>query len=107
MANSEKLFEQFPPISTKAWMDKIATDLKGADFDKKLVWKTDEGFDVQPFYRAEDIEKLMYINTLPGEFPYLRGTKIKDNNWLVRQRLSKHTLCSLQGNKVNFTKARI
>jgi len=87
MANSEKLFEQFPPISTKAWMDKIATDLKGADFDKKLVWKTDEGFDVQPFYRAEDIEKLMYINTLPGEFPYLRGTKFKNNNWLVRQNI--------------------
>ena len=35
----------------------------------------------------EDIENLMYINTLPGEFPYIRGTKIKDNNWLIRQNI--------------------
>jgi methylmalonyl-CoA mutase len=35
----------------------------------------------------EDIGNLMYINTLPGEFPYVRGTKIKNNNWLVRQNI--------------------
>jgi methylmalonyl-CoA mutase len=35
----------------------------------------------------EDIENLQYINTLPGEFPYIRGTKIKDNNWLIRQNI--------------------
>ena len=35
----------------------------------------------------EDIENLMYINTLPGEFPYMRGTKIRNNNWLVRQNI--------------------
>ena len=29
----------------------------------------------------------MYINTLPGEFPYIRGTKTKNNNWLVRQNI--------------------
>jgi len=87
MSKNEKLFDQFPPITTKEWMDKIAIDLKGADFDKKLVWKIAEGFDVKPFYRGEDIENLTYINTLPGEFPYVRGTKIKDNNWLVRQNI--------------------
>ena len=87
MAKNEKLFDQFPPITTKEWMDKIQCDLKGADFNKKLAWKTNEGFEVQPFYRSEDIENLMYINTLPDEFPYVRGTKIKDNNWLVRQNI--------------------
>jgi methylmalonyl-CoA mutase len=29
----------------------------------------------------------MYINTLPGLFPYLRGTKTKDNSWFVRQNI--------------------
>ena len=87
MVQKEKLFDQFPPVTTKEWMDKINTDLKGADFNKKLVWRTNEGFDVKPFYRMEDIENLMYINTLPGEFPYVRGTKIKNNNWLVRQNI--------------------
>jgi methylmalonyl-CoA mutase len=87
MTKKERLFDQFPPITTKEWMDKIATDLKGADFNKNLVWKTKQGFDVKPFYRSEDTENLMYINTLPGEFPYLRGTKITDNNWQVRQNI--------------------
>jgi methylmalonyl-CoA mutase len=87
MVQKEKLFDQFPPVATKEWMDKINTDLKGADFNKKLVWKTNEGFDAKPFYRMEDVENLMYINTLPGEFPYLRGTRIKNNNWLVRQNI--------------------
>ena len=66
MMKKEKLFEQFPPVTTKEWMDKIHADLKGADFNKKLVWKTAEGFEVMPFYRAEDIENLMYINSLAG-----------------------------------------
>jgi len=59
MVTEEKLFDQFPPVTTKEWMYKINTDLKGADFNKKLVWKTDEGFEVNPFYRMEDIENLM------------------------------------------------
>ena len=48
----EKLFSEFPPVSTEEWMAKITEDLKGADFEKKLVWRTNEGFKVQPFYRA-------------------------------------------------------
>ena len=82
--NNQPLFSEFPPISTQQWMDKITADLKGADFEKKMVWKTNEGFNVRPFYRAEDLENLQYLNTLPGEFPYVRGTKT-DNKWLIRQ----------------------
>ncbi len=81
----EKLFDQFPAITTKEWMDKIHSDLKGADYNRKLVWKTNEGFDVQPFYRMEDTDNLKYINVLPGEYPYIRGTKVKNNNWSIRQ----------------------
>ena len=47
----EKLFADFAPVSTQEWLDKINVDLKGADFEKKLVWKTNEGFKVKPFYR--------------------------------------------------------
>ena len=51
----EKLFDQFPPVSTEEWMKKVTADLKGADFNKKLVWRTNEGFNVKPMYRAEDM----------------------------------------------------
>lgn len=82
----EKLFDQFPPVSTEEWRAKVEADLKGAPFDKKLVWRTNEGFDLQPMYRAEDIADLKTIGSLPGEFPYLRGTRC-DNDWLVRQEI--------------------
>ena len=86
MADSkEKLFSDFPPVSTQEWMDKIQVDLKGADYEKKLVWKTNEGFKVKPFYRQEDLEGLKTTDGLPGQYPYLRGIKKDDNTWFIRQ----------------------
>lgn len=86
MADSkEKLFSDFPGVSTEAWMEKITADLKGADFEKKLVWRTNEGFKVKPFYRQEDLEGLKTTEGLPGQFPYVRGTHKDDNTWYIRQ----------------------
>ena len=56
MANKEKLFSEFQAPTTQEWLDKIEVDLKGADFQKRLVWRTNEGFNVQPFYRREDLK---------------------------------------------------
>ncbi len=78
------LLADFPSVSAQQWMDKITADLKGADFNKKLVWKTNEGFSVLPFYRAEDIADLQTKDAAPGVFPFVRGTKA-DNEWFVRQ----------------------
>ena len=80
----EKLFADFPPVSTERWMEVITADLKGADFQKRLVWRTNEGFNVNPFYRAENIEGFLSTGNLPGQFPYVRSTR-KDNVWYVRQ----------------------
>ena len=86
MADSkEKLFSDFSPVSTQEWMDKITVDLKGADFEKKLVWRTNEGFKVKPFYRQEDLEGLKTTEGLPGQYPYIRGIKKDDNTWFIRQ----------------------
>lgn len=92
----EKLFSEFAPVSTEEWMAKITADLKGVPFEKKLVWKTGEGFNVNPFYRAEDIEGLQTTTSLPGEFPYVRGTK-KDNDWKVRQDID--VICFKEANE--------
>ena len=82
----EKLFDQFPGISYDEWRAKVETDLKGADFNKKLVWRTNEGFNVQPIYRAEDIADFKTTDSLPGEYPFIRGTRT-DNEWLTRQEI--------------------
>jgi methylmalonyl-CoA mutase len=83
--NKINLFEEFPPVSTAEWQAKIEADLKGKDFEKTLVWRTNEGFNVRPYYREEDLEKVQYLNTLPGQSPYVRGTKTNGNEWYIRQ----------------------
>ena len=76
--SDKKLFSEFTSPSRQDWLDKIQVDLKGADFQKKLVWKTDEGFSVQPFYMKEDLEKLSTIGSEPGVISMAR-TKDPDS----------------------------
>lgn len=87
----EKLFDMFHDCSYDEWRAKVETDLKGADFNKKLVWRTNEGFNVEPVYRAENIADFKTLASLPGEFPYVRGTK-DNNDWLIRQEVLAETV---------------
>lgn len=84
------LLNDFPAVSTEKWMEAVTKDLKGADFDKRLVWKTNEGFNVKPFYRAENIETLQSANVAPAAFPFVRSTKA-NNEWFVRQEIDVDT----------------
>jgi len=84
---NKKLFSDFAPVSKQEWIDKIQVDLKGADYNKKMVWRTNEGFSVQPFYQQEDVKDLATMNALPGEFPYVRGNQASDNTWYIRQNI--------------------
>jgi len=55
MNNTNKsLFPEFSPVSKQEWMEKVTIDLKGADFDKKLVWKNLSNINIQPYYNTED-----------------------------------------------------
>ncbi len=88
MANNNKhdrLFEEFDPVTTENWERVIERDLKGADYNKKLVWKSVDGITVRPYFRSEDIEDLNLSNCNPGEYPYTRGSKSTVNNWFIRQ----------------------
>ncbi|MCD4789092.1 MAG: acyl-CoA mutase large subunit family protein, partial [Bacteroidales bacterium] len=85
MSENKKLFPEFPPISTEQWEEKINQDLKGADYDKKLVWKTIEGFNVKPYYRKENLENVKHQDVFPGDFPFVRGNKKTGNEWYIRQ----------------------
>ncbi|MEO8934694.1 MAG: methylmalonyl-CoA mutase subunit beta, partial [Xanthomarina sp.] len=51
---SKKLFSDFSEVSSKEWKQKIQADLKGADYNETLIWKTNEGIDVKPFYHADE-----------------------------------------------------
>ena len=89
MANtkSEKLFAEFPAVSTEKWEEVITADLKGADYERKLVWRTGEGFNLRPYYRAENLEGIEFLGSEAGQFPFVRGTH-KDNAWRIHQTIS-------------------
>ncbi|MDT0607010.1 methylmalonyl-CoA mutase subunit beta [Croceitalea rosinachiae] len=70
---SEALFSEFPEVSAKQWKQKIQFDLKGADYNKSLIWESLEGIHVKPFYHSEDLKE---IDTYP--LP-------RDHTWTVGQ----------------------
>lgn len=82
--NSLKLKEDFPAVTTADWNAAVSKDLKGAE-PSTLLWKTEDGITVKPFYRAEDLKDLeSQLSIVPGEFPFVRGTGT-DNDWSIRQ----------------------
>jgi methylmalonyl-CoA mutase len=85
---SNRLLQEFAPVSTESWEEVIRKDLKGADYAKKLVWQTEDGLAVQPYYRAEDLAALDYLNATPGSFPYVRGTRATAD-WRIREEIDE------------------
>lgn len=82
---NHKLFEEFPPISVQDWENQIIKDLKGADYEKKLVWKSPEGISVKPYYTRQDL--VNKIEGGAGTYPYQRGYSREGNGWQVVQNI--------------------
>ena len=83
---TEHLLEEFPPVSTAAWEAAIARDLRGADYEERLIWRTEEGLAVKPYYRAEDLKSLACLDAAPGDFPYRRGVRAT-GGWRIREEI--------------------
>ncbi len=50
----QKLFTEFESTTAAQWKEQLIKDLKGLEFDS-LVWHTNAGIDVQPFYTNEHL----------------------------------------------------
>jgi methylmalonyl-CoA mutase len=83
---TDNLLQEFPPVSTQSWEDAIAKDLKGADYARKLIWHTEEGLAAKPYYRADDISGLEFLDAAPGHFPYLRSARFS-GDWQIREEI--------------------
>ena len=70
---NKPLFSDFPEVSSKQWKQLIQFDLKGADYNDTLIWKTNEGINVKPFYHADEFES----------FPPISNTKATE--WKICQ----------------------
>jgi methylmalonyl-CoA mutase len=87
----EKLFAEFSPVTTRQWEEKILEDLKGADYNENLIWRTIDEIDLRPYYREEDLKELPYLDVVPGEYPFIRGYKTRNNNWDICQEIVVHS----------------
>ena len=63
---TNRLFDMFPDVTASQWKQQIQVDLKGADYNQTLIWKTLEGIDVKPFYHPDDALSTNSI-TLPTQ----------------------------------------
>ncbi|MDP5082303.1 MAG: methylmalonyl-CoA mutase, partial [Winogradskyella sp.] len=90
---SRLLFDDFDSVSSKAWKQKIQVDLKGADYNQALIWKTNEGIDVKPFYHADEFNTLPEVsNTKATEWKICQSivvTESKEANLAARDAIER------------------
>ncbi|MFZ5927409.1 MAG: methylmalonyl-CoA mutase family protein [Acidobacteriota bacterium] len=68
-----RLLDDFPPVPAEEWEAAIRADLKGADYEKKLIWKTPEGIAVRPYYRREDLPQPRFRHCVAREWEIAEG----------------------------------
>ena len=88
---SHFLFDEFPLVSAAAWKQKIQVELKGADYNENLLWRTDEGITVKPFYTKEDCKNIP-INLPKKGFNICQNVFIDDEktaNFLTKDALKR------------------
>ena len=63
-----KLFTHFDPVSSKAYKQKIQFDLKGASYNDTLIWHSNEGIDIKPFYHRDETEHFPEVPGIPTKW---------------------------------------
>jgi methylmalonyl-CoA mutase len=83
---TESLLSEFPPVSTEQWERIIRENVKGPDYASKMIWHPEEGLAVKPYYRAEDLAGLQFLDAKPGDFPHVRSARVS-GDWRIREEL--------------------
>ncbi len=83
--------DDFDPVSYDTWRSAVETELKGADFDRRLVSHLYEGIDLQPVYTARDTERRPAPGHA-GRAPFTRGSHAVGGalcGWDIRQEFAE------------------
>lgn len=78
MIKDNNLFNEFETVNSKQWKQQIQFELKGADYNEKLVWESLEGIKVKPFYHNDESNLSNNINTKVSEFNILQNIYVYD-----------------------------
>lgn len=78
MTNKDLLFSDFNAISSKEFKQKIQYDLKGASYNDTLIWHTQEGIDIKPFYHRDELEQPSFVPNMPRQWYIGESIFIRD-----------------------------
>jgi methylmalonyl-CoA mutase len=73
-------------MKRSVWRAAAEKEIKGNP--DTLDWETPEGIRVKPLYTVEDLAQIDYLDSLPGEAPFVRGpraTMYTGRPWTIRQ----------------------
>jgi methylmalonyl-CoA mutase len=84
--SSAGFLSEFPAVATEDWESAIRASVTESDYPAKLIWHPEEGLAVKPYYRAEDLRGLSCLAAAPGEFPFVRGTRVT-GEWRIREEI--------------------
>ncbi len=85
---SSPLLSEFTEPSLAAWREEVERLLKGAPYARKMFTRTWENISVGPLYTAADTADLPWLDSLPGQAPFVRGNRAAGcytAPWLVAQ----------------------
>ncbi|NDP26661.1 MAG: methylmalonyl-CoA mutase [Flavobacterium sp.] len=74
----KNLFDDFSPISSKQWKQKIQFELNGADYNETLIWNSPEDIQVKPFYHKDEFSGVSNVNTKASEFRICQNIFVQD-----------------------------
>ena len=82
------LFDDFPNVSKESWKKEAEKKIAKPGSYEDLIWNTEDGIAVEPFYTKEEAgDFFLWETALPGEFPFVRGTRKKGNSWLLTEEI--------------------
>jgi methylmalonyl-CoA mutase len=81
------LFDDFNPISSKQWKQKIQFELNGADYNKTLVWNSPEDIQVKPFYHKDEFNKAFHVTTKATQFKICQNIFVYDFEKSIKRAL--------------------
>ena len=72
------LFDDFNPVSSKKWKQKVQFELNGADYNETLIWNSPEDIKVKPFYHKDEFTKAYPVSTKASEFKICQNIFVFD-----------------------------
>ncbi|KAF2517398.1 methylmalonyl-CoA mutase subunit beta [Flavobacterium foetidum] len=79
------LFDDFNPISSKQWKQKIQFELDGADYNQTVIWNSPEDIQVKPFYHGDEFSKKAHVKTQASDFKICQNIFVHDIEKSIRR----------------------